>query len=823
MARPSVLGKFIYRGNEKFYVRGVTYGTFRPNEQGCLFPDREQVASDFAQMSENGINSIRTYTPPPEWLLDLALDNNILVMVGLPWEQHVTFLDDKYRARSIVGRVRDAVRLSNRHPAILCYAIGNEIPSSIVRWHGSKRVEEFLFQLFLTVKNEDPAAIVTYVNFPTTEYLDLPFLDLACFNVYLEAQDTFEVYIARLQNLVGDRPLIMAEMGLDSRSHGEEAQATALEWQIRSTFARGCAGAFVFAWTDEWYRGGHDIGDWDFGLTGRDRTPKAALTAVRQAYARVPFPSDLPWPSISVVVCTYNGARTIAQCLDHMMLLDYPRYEVIVVEDGSTDDTAAIVEHYPVRMVRIPNGGLSNARNVGLREALGEIVAYTDDDAYPDPHWLQYLAHSFLTTRHVGVGGPNIPPPEDGPIEQCVANAPGGPIHVLVSDTEAEHIPGCNMSFRRDALLAVNGCDAQFRTAGDDVDLCWRLIERGGTIGFSPAAVVWHHRRNTVKAYLRQQIGYGRAEALLEKKWPEKYNALGHVSWSGRLYGRGLMSPVFVRRSLIYQGRWGTAPFQSIYQRRTGRLDELPQTPEWYLLTLALAGFGIMSFYWKTPSIFSILFAVAITPLITQAILSASNANFPSRYRSAHKRFGLHALTALLYFAQPIARLCGRMKYGLTPWRQRGVPELAFPRPRVVTAWSEAWHSTEELLDKLEGLLKSRGAITLHGGDFDSWDLEVRGGILGAVRTRMAVEEHGSGRQLIRFRSWPSLSVQGLVCLIVLLGTSAYILSYDERTPAVITGAMTLLLAIWMLRECAIAKASVLDALDELNRLSHES
>ena len=168
--------------------------------------------------------------------------------------------------------------------------------------------------------------------------------------------------------------------------------------------------------------------------------------------------------------------------------------------------------------------------------------------------------------RHVGIGGPNIPPPGDGPVAEAVANAPGGPIHVLLSDQEAEHIPGCNMAFRRSALLEIEGFDPQFRTAGDDVDICWRLRERGWTLGFHPGAVVWHHRRNSVRMYWKQQKGYGRAEALLERKWPEKYNQAGHVNWAGSLYGLGLTRTILSRPARVYQGSWGSALFQSLYQ-----------------------------------------------------------------------------------------------------------------------------------------------------------------------------------------------------------------------------------------------------------------
>src|SRR5204863_9874547 len=109
-------------------------------------------------------------------------------------------------------------------------------------------------------------------------------------------------------------PLLMSELGLDSFRNGEAAQAQTLSWQIRTTFAAGCSGAFVFSWTDEWYRGGADVDDWEFGLTDRERRPKPALAAVQRASAEVPFAPGLPWPRISVVVCIDNGERTVRDC-----------------------------------------------------------------------------------------------------------------------------------------------------------------------------------------------------------------------------------------------------------------------------------------------------------------------------------------------------------------------------------------------------------------------------------------------------------------------------------------------------------------------------
>jgi hypothetical protein len=262
--RPRARGKFLFLGEEKLYVRGVTYGTFRPDARGDEFPDPTQVERDFALMATHGVNAVRTYTVPPRWVLDEARARHLHVMVGLPWEQHVDFLSDRRRARDIEQRVRHGVRSVAGHPAVLGYAVGNEIPAPIVRWLGRRRVEGFIERLYDAAKSEDPEALVTYVNYPTAEYLSLPFLDFVGFNVYLESRERLEAYLARLHNLVGERPLLLTELGLDSRRNGEDTQRRVLEWKVEAAFAAGCAGAFVFSWTDEWHRGGYDIDDWDF-------------------------------------------------------------------------------------------------------------------------------------------------------------------------------------------------------------------------------------------------------------------------------------------------------------------------------------------------------------------------------------------------------------------------------------------------------------------------------------------------------------------------------------------------------------------------------
>jgi O-antigen biosynthesis protein len=806
--RPHVRGNSLYVGEEKFWARGVTYGAFRPDDDGNEYRNPDVIERDFALMAAHGFTAVRIpHTMPPVALLDAALRHGLRVMVGLSAEQYVGFLIDQERAPDLERIVRAKVRACAGHPAVLCYAIGNEITAPMVRWLGRRRVERYLQRLCRVIKAEDPEGLVTYVNYPSTEYLELPFLDLVSFNVYLEREEAFTAYLARLQNVAGDRPLLMSEIGLDSLRNGEAAQARLLDWQVRATFAAGCAGAFIFSWTDEWYRGGAEVDDWRFGLTDRHRRPKPALRAVTEAMAELPFPKQSSWPGISVVVCSYNGSRTIRDCLAALRRLDYPDFEVIVVDDGSTDGTAAIARSYGFEVISTENRGLSSARNTGMAAARGEIVAYIDDDAYPDTDWLTFIAATLTTTTHVGAGGPNLPPPGDGPIADCVANAPGGPVHVLLSDRDAEHIPGCNMAFRKSALQAIGGFDPQFRTAGDDVDVCWRLQERGWTIGFSPAALVWHHRRNSVRAYWKQQEGYGKAEALLERKWPQKYNAAGHVTWGGRVYGRGLMSALG-RPGRIYHGLWGSAPFQSLYQPARGLLSSLPLMPEWLLMVLALAALAGLGAAWMPLSFALPLFVLAIGASAAQAAFSASRASFTDQSRSGRSELTLRAMTALLYLLQPIARLVGRLRSGLTPWRRRGAAVFRWPWPRSLAIWSECWREDAQRLQRLEGAIKALGAPVRRGGDFDRWDLEVHGGLLGRARLLVAVEQHPAGTQLIRLRWWPTCPGWGLVSLLLLTGLAVGAALDRAVGVSTILGLGALSLAAGICRECGHAAAA---------------
>ena len=220
--RPRASGKFLFRGEEKLFLRGVSYGPFATGSHGAQFPERDMVRRDFALMRDLGANCLRTFTPPPNWLLDLADEYDLGVLVGLPWTEHVCFLDEAGVSEQIRAQVLAGANACGRHPAVLAMLIGNEIPPDIVRWHQPEKVKVFLRELYDLVKSAAPDVLVSYANFPPTEYLDLDFLDFISFNVYLHREKDFRRYLSRLQNLAKDKPLMIVS-DADAKLMGQTA------------------------------------------------------------------------------------------------------------------------------------------------------------------------------------------------------------------------------------------------------------------------------------------------------------------------------------------------------------------------------------------------------------------------------------------------------------------------------------------------------------------------------------------------------------------------------------------------------------------------
>jgi glycosyltransferase involved in cell wall biosynthesis/exo-beta-1,3-glucanase (GH17 family) len=764
-------GKFFRLGELKFCVRGVTYGSFAENEAGEPFKSPAQTRTDFELIKELNANTIRIYRTPPKWFLDLAAEMGLKVFLDIAWGKNVVFVEDDSILDDARERVRTAARECGNHPAIFALSVVNEIAPDIVRYIGAKEVAEFIDELVEIVKEEAPHCLTTFANFPPTEYLQPKDIDFVTYNVYLHEENALRNYVVRLHHIAGEKPLVLGEYGIDTHHEGDEArQAEILGRQFSAVYDEGVAGAFVFSFTDEWNVNGYEVPDWSFGLVRRDRSRKPAFDTMREVFRRAPQTTSLKLPRVSVIVCSYNGGSTTESCLRSMKNIRYPDFEVVFVDDGSTDNTQEILKKFPwVRNIKQKNMGLSYARNVGMQAATGEIIVYTDSDCEADEDWLYYLVMPMVRFGNIGAGGPNLIPDEGSWLADCVGLSPGGPTHVMLDDRTAEHVPGCNMGYWRWAAMEINGFDSQFRKAGDDVDFIWRLQHRGHSIGFAPAAQVWHYRRNTVKAYLKQQRGYGEAEALLKYKHPDHFNTLGAGLWRGRIYGADI--GIRFGKDVIYHGVFGTGFFQTIYRRQASVLAMMLMSIEWMLLTM---------FVWICAIAFTPLIWVAGLMMITPPILAAIAAwqvDLPTKRR----HWLMRPMIAYLHLRQPIvrglSRYTVRLKAKTLDVEKLNVnrEKLPFdPKDRSVLLYWSKYDDRMRLLEQIKRDVAEKGLRYRIDAGWRDWDIEIYGSRYVKIRLRTVTEHFTSESRLTKVQVRMLMST---FCK-VLMGASVFLAGF---------------------------------------------
>ena len=561
--RVRVAGRRLECAGRPWFMRGVCYGPFPVESGPPWFPRPGELERHLDAIAAAGFNCLRTYHPPTPAMLDACSRRDLMVLAGFPWPWHVDFRAERPVLVEARRRLADEAAKLSGHPALAGWVVANEIEGTMVRWLGSDFVREALESLVDAGRSGDPEALFLYGTYPPTEWVTPDNAQIAGFNLYLEDEAALRRYLRRAHHHAREKPLLVTEFGLDRLAHGEEMQARWVERAFTVAAEEGAAGLCWFTWSDAWRdpRGGIVQG-WKFGLVDEEGRPHPSLEAAIHVLPLMDGYPPLPFhpPMISVLVCTRNGAALLPACLAALARLDYPAFEVIVVDDGSTDGTGGLVkERFPwVRLVRTSPRGLSAARNAGVAAARGSILAFLDDDCEADPHWLRWMAHAFETNPWDAAGGPNIPPPTGSRLQGILDRMPGTAIHVLLDDRRAEHIPGCNLVVKRAAFEKIGGFDERFVTAGDDVDFCWRLIRAGLTIGYEPGAVVWHRRRSSPWKFLRQQFGYGLAEALLAGPWTERIGA-GGPFWEGAIYGPSGSG------GIIYRGVFGYTDYPAIY------------------------------------------------------------------------------------------------------------------------------------------------------------------------------------------------------------------------------------------------------------------
>lgn len=760
--RIRVDGRLFRCGGGTFFVKGFTYGPFQPGAEGIFFPSPEQVKKDFGDLRALNANVVRIYHPPPEWILDEAKEAGLFLLVDIPWNKHLYFLKDRKSRQDALGRIHAAARICSGHPSVFALSVANEFAPDLIRWSGARPLGKFVNELIHEVKSLDSQLLCTFSNYPTTEYFQAAEVDFHSFNVYIHNPGQFHNYLQRLLNLTDGKPLLLAETGVDSIREGREGQKQILTGKLQTARHAGLAGAILFSYTDEWFTGGYPITDWAFGVVDANRNLKPSAEAVREIFAKEFVPSFSSYsgckpPRVSVIVATYNGSRTLANCLRSLQRIEYPDYEIIVVNDGSTDLTEKAVRNFPgVKLINHPvNSGLSAARNTGLKAATGEIIVYTDDDCRVNEHWLTYLCDGLMHSDCVGIGGPNYLPPEDSPVARAVMASPGGPAAVLLDDQTAEHIPGCNMAFWKWALEEVGGFDPVFKRAGDDVDICWRIQQKGWKIAWHPAAFVWHYRRHTIGAYLRQQYGYGEAESLLMRKHPGYFNRLGACTWKGRIYAPRYSVPS-LGSERIYRGVFGTAFFQTLYAPGPMMGLLFLTSLEYHVgVTLPLTLLAAFSGFFTTMAV------VSFSASLLTCILSAW------QQKLEKPKWWSRTLVAALFFLQPIYRSYARYKNRFSePYLcLKDVENLEMatlddirPGKESLAFWMDKRPPEAPIRDRISFLnhlkdyLVNNGYVVRPDMGWDDFDLLVHGGFWTRAQLLTLAEPHPEGATLLRIK-----------------------------------------------------------------------
>jgi len=238
------------------------------------------------------------------------------------------------------------------------------------------------------------------------------------------------------------------------------------------------------------------------------------------------------YPFVSIVVGIRNEEKFIEECIQSLLNLDYPRdsYEIIIVDGMSTDKTRDIVQKYPVKLLLNERKNVAAARNLGVKNARGELTAFTDGDCKVDPQWLKTLVREMQAAPDDAVcfGGPNLIFDTDPVFGRVVGYAQetflgsGGSAQSKNSTKKhyVSSLPNCNAMYKKIAIQEVGGFDERF-VVGQDGDLNYRINKKGNRFLYIPEAQVLHHRRGTFKSFSVRMFKYGVWMAELFKKHGE--------------------------------------------------------------------------------------------------------------------------------------------------------------------------------------------------------------------------------------------------------------------------------------------------------------
>ncbi len=227
----------------------------------------------------------------------------------------------------------------------------------------------------------------------------------------------------------------------------------------------------------------------------------------------------------SIIVPAYNAGNTIKGCLSAALNQSISRddYEVIVVDDGSTDGTGDMVKRFPVKYICQPNRGPASARNHGAREAIGKIILFTDSDCVPAYKWVEEMTKPFEKPDVIAVKGA-YKTNQRSLIARLVQTEFEERFEMLKRAESIDMVDTYSAAFRRDIFRQAGGFDESFPVANnEDTDLSYKLSSAGYKMVFNPEAIVYHLRHpDTLLRYARQKFWRGYWRMVVYKRFPKK-------------------------------------------------------------------------------------------------------------------------------------------------------------------------------------------------------------------------------------------------------------------------------------------------------------
>jgi glycosyltransferase involved in cell wall biosynthesis len=238
----------------------------------------------------------------------------------------------------------------------------------------------------------------------------------------------------------------------------------------------------------------------------------------------VPAGVNIEASSASIIIPTFNGAARIGNCLDSLVKQTAGRnVEILVVDDGSTDNTPNVVRGYSsVRLITQANAGPASARNRGAMEARGKILLFTDDDCVPMPDWLEAMLGPFKDPEVVGAKGV-YRTHQSSLAARFVQIEYEDKYRLMAGLPSIDFIDTYSAAFRRDRFLEMTGYDTSFPVAcAEDIELSYRMSARGWKMKFVPAAIVYHTHPDTLSRYLKKKYKFAFWRMLAVRKNPSK-------------------------------------------------------------------------------------------------------------------------------------------------------------------------------------------------------------------------------------------------------------------------------------------------------------